>query len=390
MKESNLCCTYMLYMGEVLGLKSDIIHSGKITNNISWIISSEKSWRIIIQIFSIIAALLVGAVIIRLIGGNPGAAYRALFLGSMGNVRALWETLVKATPLIFTGLSFAYAARAGLINIGAEGQLYMGGFLATLVGSNFAGLPMIIHLPVTLLAGFIGGGLWGLIIGWLKVRFGANEIITTVMFNYVAIFFISYLVTGPMIEPPGTYPQSRPITDSAMLPRFFQGSRLHWGLILALVCVFFYWFFFRKLKVGYEARVVGSNFSAAKYAGMKPAKVMILVMFIAGGMGGLAGANEILAIQGKLFQGFSPGYGFDGIAVALVGLNTPVGIILGGVLFGALRSGGNMMQMIAKVPVSTIYVIQSLVIIFVISGQLLTVEKARKVLNRVRDGYGSR
>ena len=142
--------------------------------------------------------------------------------------------------------------------------------------------------------------------------------------------------------------------------------------------------------MGYEARVVGSNINAAKYAGMKPARVMILVMFLAGGMGGLAGANEILAIQGRLFQGFSPGFGFDGIAVALVGMNTPVGIIFGGILFGALRSGGNMMQMIAKVPVSTIYVIQSLVIIFVISGQLLTVEKARKVFNRVRGGYGSR
>ena len=307
----------------------------------------------------------------------------------MGNIKAVGETLVKATPLILTGLSFAYAARAGLINIGAEGQLYMGGFLATLVGSNFGWMPMIIHLPLTLFAGFIGGGLWGLIIGWLKVKFGANEIITTVMFNYVAIYFISYLVTGPMIEPPGTYPQSRPILESAVLPRFFQGSRLNWGLVLALVCVFLYWFFFRKLKVGYEARVVGSNFQAAKYAGMKPAKIIILVMFLAGGMGGLAGANEILAIQGKLFQGFSPGYGFDGIAVALVGMNSPVGIILGGILFGALRSGGNMMQMIAKVPVSTIYIIQSLVIMFVIAGQMITAENRKKILRIMRGNNGN-
>ena len=383
----------MYRKGDVLEPKVNTIQKNtvslKIAEILSGLFSPETVWKLFIQIFSVVAALLVGAVVITLMGGSPLNAYRALFLGSMGNIKAVWETLVKATPLILTGLSFAYAARAGLINIGAEGQLYMGGFLATLVGSNFGWMPMIIHLPLTLLAGFIGGGLWGLIVGWLKVKFGANEIITTVMFNYVAIYFISYLVTGPMIEPPGTYPQSRPITETAILQRFFDGSRLHWGLILAFLCVFLYWFFFRKLKVGYEARVVGSNFQAAKYAGMKPAKIMILVMFLAGGMGGLAGANEILGIQGKLFQGFSPGYGFDGIAVALVGMNSPVGIIFGGILFGALRSGGNMMQMIAKVPISTIYIIQSLVIMFVIAGQMITFENRKNIFSFLRWNNGS-
>ncbi len=364
--------------------------SSKITEILGGLFSPETVWKLLIQILSVFAALLVGAVIIKLMGFNPISAYRAMFFGSLGSLKAVWETLVKATPLILTGLSFAYAARAGLINIGAEGQLYMGGFLATLVGSNFGWMPMIIHLPLTLLAGFIGGGVWGLIVGWLKIRFGANEIITTVMFNYVAIYFISYLVTGPLIEPPGTYPQSRPITDTAILPRFMEGSRLHWGLIVALICVFLYWFFFRKLKVGYESRVVGSNLNAAKYAGMKPAKVMILVMFIAGGMGGLAGANEILGIQGRLFQGFSPGYGFDGIAVALVGMNSPVGIIFGGILFGALRSGGNMMQMIAMIPISVIYIIQGLVVVFVIAGQMMTSENRKKLLRYFRRNNGSR
>jgi len=358
----------------------------EIKNNgfLTRLFSAATVWKMLIQFISVFAALLVGAVIIKLMGFSPLSAYRAMFIGSLGSFKAVMETLVKATPLILTGLSFAYAARAGLINIGAEGQLYMGGFLATLVGSNFGWMPMIIHLPLTLLAGFIGGGLWGLIVGWLKIKFGANEIITTVMFNYVAIYFISYLVTGPMIEPPGTYPQSRPITASATLPRFLAGSRIHLGLFIALACVLLYYFFFRKLKVGYEARVVGSNINAAKYAGMKPARVMILVMFLAGGMGGLAGANEILAIQGRLFQGFSPGFGFDGIAVALVGMNTPVGIIFGGILFGALRSGGNMMQMIAMIPISIIYIIQGLVVIFVIAGQMLTADNRKKLLMLLR------
>ncbi len=335
--------------------------------------------KILIQIFSVVAAVFLSAIVIRLINGDPSRAFRALFLGSFGSINSISETLVKATPLILTGLSYAYAYRAGLINIGAEGQLYMGGFMAAWVGINFGSFPMIIHLPLALFAGFVGGGLWGLIVAVLKIRYGANEIITTVMLNYVAIYFISYLVTGPMIAPPGNNPESAHIASSAVLPRFISGSRVHLGIVIALLAVIVYYFFFRKLKAGYEARVVGKNMIAAKYAGIKSGKVMILVMSIAGGMGGLAGAIEILGVQERLLQGFSPGYGFDGIAVALVGANSPIGIVLGGILFGALRSGGNMMQMIARIPVSIIYLIQGFVILFVISGQMVNIGYVKKL-----------
>ncbi len=324
---------------------------------------------ILIQGISILIAFLIGALVIKMIGISPVKAYKALLSGAFGNLNAVCETLVKMTPLILTGLSYAYAAKAGLINIGAEGQLYVGGIMATLVGTNFAGLPMVIHLPLAVLAAALGGAAWGGLVGWLKVRFGANEIITTVMLNYIALFLVSYLVTGPMRAPEGTMPESRPILDSATLIRIIPGTRLHAGFFIAVAALVFYYFFIWKMRQGYEIRVVGHNMEAARAAGMHPERTMLLAMVLAGSMGGLAGAVEILGIQGRLLQAFSPGYGFDGVAVSLVGLNAPVGIGLGALLFGFLRAGGNRMQLLAKVPVSVIYVLQGLVILFVIIGQ---------------------
>ncbi|GFN21802.1 ABC transporter permease [Thermanaeromonas sp. C210] len=326
--------------------------------------------RLVTPIVAVIIGLAVGAVVISLMGLDPVEAYRNLLRGALGSKNGLAETVVKATPLIFTGLSFAIARMAGLLNIGAEGQLYIGGLTSIAVGIYLQGLPPVVHLPLALLAGFVGGGLWGLIAGALKVRFGASEIITTVMLNYVAIYLVSLMVTGPMIEPPGNFPQSPPVQDSAQLPIVLPGTRLHLGFGVALLMVLFYYVFLWHTTVGYEARVTGSNPRAAGYAGINAARNTLLIMFLAGGMGGLAGASEILGVQHRLFQNFSPGYGFDGIAVALLGYNTPLGIILASLLFGVLRSGGNMMQMVAKVPVAIVYVIQAVVIILVACEEL--------------------
>ncbi|NPV69301.1 MAG: ABC transporter permease [Firmicutes bacterium] len=300
-------------------------------------------------------------------GISPVAAYQALLAGSVGSKNAIGETLVKAAPLMLTGLSFAVAFRCGLVNIGGEGQLYMGALAATCAGVFVKGLPTAIHLPLAVAAGFSGGGLWGLIPGWLKTRFGANEIITTVMLNYVAIYFVSYLVTGPLKAPPGSSPHTEPVAASAVLPRILPGTRLHLGFIVAVAAVVFYYVFLWKTREGFELRVVGQNPGAARYAGMRPASSMMLAMFVAGGMAGVAGAGEILGIQQRLMQAFSPGYGFDGIAVALLGLTTPAGIALAAVLFGILRSGGNMMQMMVGVPIALINVIQALVILMVVA-----------------------
>jgi simple sugar transport system permease protein len=297
--------------------------------------------------------------------------------GAFGGRNAIGETLVKMTPLIFTALAFALAARCGMVNIGAEGQLYMGGFAATLAGVYLAGLPVYIHLPITILAGFAGGGLWGLLAGWLKVKFGASDVISTIMLNYIAQHFISLMASGPMIEPPGKEPKSLPILASAALPRIFPGTRLHLGFMLALFCVFAFWFFLWKTTAGFEIRVVGLNPEAASYAGMKPSRSVLLGMFIAGGFGGLAGASEILGVLDRMLPNFSPGYGFDGIAVALLGQNTPAGILLAGFLFGIIRSGANLMQMMSKVPVSIVYIIQALVILFAVGSNIIIILKGK-------------
>jgi len=339
-----------------------------------------------LPLLSIVSALVLGAFVILAMGLDPLNAYQNLLKGSLGSVNAIGETLVKTTPLLFTGLSYALARRCGLFNLGAEGQLYMGGFLASVVGIYIKGLPIFIHLPFALIAGFIGGGLWGLLAAWLKLKFGASELITTIMLNYVATHWISYLVTGPMKEPPGDFPQSAQIEISAQLPRIVAGTRLHLGLIVALLGIaFFYWFLW-KTTIGYEVRVVGENSEAAQYAGMNISRNALLAMFIAGGFAGLAGSSEILGVQQRLFQNFSPNYGFDGIAVALLGQNTPIGILLAGILFGILRSGANMMQMAAKVPIALIYIIQALVIMFVVGSNLFNILKRKRIVSAIAKG----
>jgi simple sugar transport system permease protein len=337
---------------------------------------------LLIPVTSVLLAFLAGGIIIALFGFNPLDAGLNLLMGSFGSMNAIGESLVKTIPLIFTGLAYALAARCGMVNIGAEGQLYMGGFLSTLAAVYLTDLPGFIHLPVAVLAGFIGGGLWGLLAGWLKVKFGASEVITTIMLNYIAQYWVSFLVSGPMKEPPGAFPQSMPIAETAVLPRLIPGTRLHLGIILALFCVYIFYFFLWKTTAGYETRVVGMNPEAALYAGMKPSKNILLGMFLAGGFAGLAGTCEILGIQLRMIANFSPGYGFDGIAVALLGQNTPVGIILAAFLFGMIRAGANLMQMVSRVPVSVVYIIQALVILFVVSSSVVAILQRKGVARK--------
>ncbi|MEL7610184.1 MAG: ABC transporter permease [Bacillota bacterium] len=324
-------------------------------------------------IVSFAFALGICAIFMAILGFDWVLAYKSMLQGSLGSVNAVAETLVKAIPLIFTGLSFAIGKRCGLINLGAEGQVYLGGLFATFVGISLAGLPAVLHLPLTLLAGAIGGGLLGLFTGWLKNRFGASELITGIMLNYMAIRLISYFVTGPLKEPGGSIPQSEAVALSAQLPRILSGTRLHAGLILALLCILFYYIFLWKTTKGYELRLVGLNRCAAQYSGINTKRSVLLAMFIAGCFAGIAGSTEILGVQLRLFQDFSPNYGFDGIAVALLGNNSPLGILFSGILFGLLRSGSSKMLMATEVPVSIVQIIQSLVILFVIGREMLNI-----------------
>ena len=332
-------------------------------------------------IISLAAAMSIGSLIIIATGKNPIDAYRIMLNGGFGSFAAWDQTMVKAIPFMFTGLSYAIAKRCGIINLGAEGQFKIGALCAAIIGVSFSNLPMIIHLPLTLFAGFFGGALYSLIVAVLKLRFGASELITTIMLNYVATNIVSFFVTGPIKDSASSsYPQTAVMAEGAQLPRLFRGSyRIHFGFLIVILALVLYYIFLWKTTKGYELRVVGLNQTAGKYAGMSIKKSTLLSMFLAGGFAGIGGAIEIIAVQYRLMQtSFSVSYGFTGIAVALLGNNNPLGLFLSGVLFGGLQSGSAKMQALVKVDSSIASVIQALVILFFAGRALFQWKKKSK------------
>jgi ABC-type uncharacterized transport system permease subunit len=308
--------------------------------------------------------------------GSPQAYLDAFTSGDSAQIikafHPISESLLAATPLIFTGLAVALGFRSGLFNIGAEGQLYVGAIVATLVGFSVHGLPMFVHLPLALGAGFLGGALWGFIPGILKARTGAHEVIVTIMLNYVSYQLVTWVLRQSWYQRPGRNDPVSPIVDpTAVIPPIIDGLRLNWGFVLALVAAAFVsWLLFRS-TLGFEFRAVGLNPSAARYAGMSISKALVLTMAICGGLAGLAGTTEILGVTKSLTPGFSPGYGFDGIAIALLGGSSPLGVVLSALLFGALRAGATPMQAATGIPIDLVVVIQALVIMFVAAPALI-------------------
>jgi simple sugar transport system permease protein len=318
-------------------------------------------------------------------------AYSALFTGSIGDpariVAALQsgdqlairrafnpflESLVATTPYIFGGLAVALGFRSGLFNIGAEGQLWLGAIFAAFAGYAFTGLPALIHIPLAILAGAIGGGIWGFIPGWLKARTGGHEVINTIMMNYIAYRLSDWLLSGPMKRPDSFNPISPTIQPSAMLPRFFGDPiRFHLGFFIALgVAWLVYWFLF-KTRWGFDLRTVGANPRAARYAGMNVAGCIMLAMTLSGALAGLAGTNEVLGLNHNLAQAFSSGYGFDSIALALLGKSHPLGVVLAALLFGTLRNGATRMQLAAGIPIDIISVMQAMILAFIAAPAII-------------------
>ncbi len=345
--------------------------------------------QLLVPVLALVTALLIGAIVIIVsdpefiakIGSNPGAAFSAgftavggaytgLLSGAIGNpfadITPISESLLRATPLIFAGLAVALGFRAGLFNIGAEGQIYIGGLFATAVGISFPGTPLFVHLPLAVAAGFLGGALWGFIPGILKARTGAHEVITTIMLNYVSYLVVDIALRNPFLQLEGRAdPVSKSIQPSATLPLLLADERVHWGLLLALVAaVGVWWLLFRSTK-GFEFRAVGLNPSGARYAGMNISRTVVLTMMISGGLAGLAGAAEILGTNHRLSPNFSPHWGFDAIAIALLGASRPVGVVAAAILFGALRAGAAPMQLQTGIPVDLVIVIQGLIILFI-------------------------
>jgi len=325
------------------------------------------SWSAVMATYG---ALLRGSI------GDPGALFGALFSADWEGLRRafgpLSETIVSATPLILTGLSVALAFRVGLFNIGAEGQLYIGSLVAVIAGFSLVGLPWFIHLPIAVVAGFLGGAAWGFIPGLLKARTGAHEVIVTIMLNFVALNIIGWALKTDLVQREGRSDAiSKIVEPTAVIPPLIQGLRAHWGIVIALLmAVAVWWLLFRSTK-GFEFRAVGFNPRAARYAGMSIGWSTVLSMSAAGGLAGLAGMAVILGGSGTLSPGFSPGYGFDGIVVALVGANRPLGVVAAAFLFGALRAGATPMQAATGTPIDIVVVIQALVIMFIAAPALV-------------------
>jgi ABC-type uncharacterized transport system permease subunit len=287
-------------------------------------------------------------------------------------LRPLGESLVISTPYIFAGLSVALGFRGGLFNIGVEGQLFVGGLAAAFVGYSITGLPWIVHLPLAMLAGIAAGAVWGAIPGLLKARTGAHEVINTIMMNYLAFRLTDFMLQGgPMTRPDGL-PITPEIEPSAYLPALLpRPVRLHAGFFLALaVAALVYWYLWKTTQ-GFEIRMVGANPRGARYAGVRVTRTVVLTMTLSGALGGLTGANQVLGLDHKMVRAFSTGYGFDSIALALLGNSHPVGVVFSALLFGFLRGGAARMQSVAGVPVEIIRIVQGLVIIFVAAPEII-------------------
>lgn len=319
---------------------------------------------VIFQIFAILIAFLVGAIVLLVTGYSPVQAYIGMISGAFGDIFGIGQTLMQATPIIFTSLAFLVSYKAGLFNIGGEGQFLMGAIAAAAAGLYLRGLPGIIHIPLTLFAGVVMGGLWGLIPAILKSRFDAHEVITTMMLSYVAQYFTSYLVNYPM-KAPGWVSQTERLPVSAELARILPPTQLSSGIIIAVLLVFTVRFLLDRTVLGYEFRAIGLNPTAAENSGIKIDKGIIMSMVLSGAIAGLGGAVEIMGTHKRFIDGFSPGYGWDGLAVALVGGLDPLGSMLASILFGALRSGGMIMSRATGVPLDINILLQGLVILFV-------------------------
>ncbi len=377
--------------------------SGKLWEQLSGIGADWQSL-ILVPILAVISALVIGAFIIaistvdllELWGESPGEAftetfrtigeaYAGLFEGSFGSVGAISETLTAATPLILAGLAVAIGFRAGLFNIGAEGQMLIGGMSALMVGFSFDGLPIVIHLPLAIIAGIIGGAVWGGFPGWLRAKTGAHEVITTIMLNWIAIRLVDWALKTPFIQAEGrTDPISKSVLESARLPKLFGAQyRVHAGIILALLVAWFaYWLLF-KSTIGYEFRAVGYNPAGARYAGISVTRAYVLVMAFAGAMAGIAGANQVIGVLHRGSPGFSASIGFDAIALALLGRSHPFGVVLAGLLFGALRAGGLKMQAASSVGIDLVTIVQALIIVFIAAPALI------RAVFRVKAGKGA-
>lgn len=330
----------------------------------------------IIPIAAVVVALLIGAVIIAISGSNPIEAYKALVIGGLGTERAIGRTLEKATPLIFGGLAVSFAFKAGLFNIGAQGQLLMGALFAGYAGYAIEGLPALVHVPLALLIGAGVAALWGAIPGVLRAYTGAHEVIITIMLNYVAINLTDYFADGPWKDrsPGNVIARTPKILDSAEIPSLMSDgflSRVPMGVVIAIIMAIIVWWIIERSTWGFALRTVGDNPNAAEYAGISVKRVIVIAMVASAFLAGMGGAVETLGVVGRFQPGFNAGLGFTAITIALLARTNPLGVIPAALLIGVMQAGSSQMQFNSGVSADIIEVVQALILFFVAADVLI-------------------
>ncbi|MFI3313716.1 MAG: ABC transporter permease [Eubacteriales bacterium] len=339
--------------------------------NTTWNRAKPVLVTLLLSTTAILLSLVVAGVIMLAVGYDPLNAYAVLFDSAFGSVTSLANTLSKTVPLLFAGLSVAFAYKCGLFNIGGEGQLYMGAFVSTVVALALGDLPSCIMIPTIIIVSFIGGGAVGALNGYMKAKLGLNEVIVAIMLNYIVTFFVSYFLNGPMAAVGSMTPQSEVVPDSALFATIVPKTQLTTALYLGLAVAVILFFFFKYTRAGYNIRAVGQNPTAAQAAGVSITMATVSAMGVSGGIAGLVGMTEVFGKYGRLIDGFSPGFGFTGIAVAVLASCNPFAILLTSILFGALEAGSMKMSYSAGVSTNMVMVIQGLVILFVATPNIV-------------------
>ncbi|MGE0282323.1 MAG: ABC transporter permease [Rhizobiaceae bacterium] len=324
-------------------------------------------------IAAIMATLLVSSLLVLAAGASPASVFYLVAKGAAGSQFALLETLTRATPLIFTGLAIAVAFRTKLWNIGAEAQLYAGAVVTVVLGTGLLPLPQPILIPVLMIAAMIAGAVLLLIPALLKTQLGVDEVVTTLLFNFIMLLFVSLLLEGPLKDPMGLgWPQSPKVVADAQLPRLIQGRRLHFGFVLALAAALLTWFMMKRTALGYEMRAVGHNAEAARFAGIPVNKVLVKTALFSGGLAALAGFSEVSGLKGNLTLDLSPGYGYSGIVVAMLAMLNPLGVVLSAIFVAAIFVGADAMSRAAGVPSYIADVMVAMALLFMVTAMMLS------------------
>lgn len=340
---------------------------------------SSRAWEAGALLLALFAAFIVSSLLILSAGADIGESLRALVRGAFGSQNAIVETLVQSTPLIFTGLAVTVAFRGRIWNIGAEGQFFAGTMAAFWVATQFENLPPIVLIALVVFVGSVAGAFWGGIAGFLKARYGANEIIVTVMLNFVIMLILSFLLSDAWQDPNSFFYQTALMPESSFLPRLLGKGRLHLGFVLSILTAIFVYVLLWRTVLGYEIRAIGINPTAAGYKGISVATMTIIVLAISGAIAGLGGASELAGLHHRLRLDISTGYGFTGIIIALLGRLHPLGVVLASIFFGALVNGSLAMQISTGVPVALVQAIQGVTLIFLLTAEVMTRYRIRRV-----------